>query len=117
MKVYWKIPLGRALIQAMEEMELDDEMRDQIVEKYEKAIDKEFDQLQQGAGRTNSNRHKLQGTCKYYKNLYSVWNFNVSSFSINLEDNKQIKDSSCNFLTVPHSDYQMRTGTQSNRRS
>ena len=43
MKVYWSIPLGRALKQAMEEMELDDDMRDQITEKYEKAIDKEFD--------------------------------------------------------------------------
>ena len=58
MQVYWQIPLGTALIEAMEEMDLDENLRNQVIEKYKKAVEKEFENMNQN-GRTNSNRYKL----------------------------------------------------------
>jgi hypothetical protein len=37
--------LGTALKEAMEEMDLDDDLRNQVIEKYKKAVEKEFENM------------------------------------------------------------------------
>ena len=60
LKVYWMTPLGKALQEAMAEMDIRGEFKDQIVEKYERAIEKEFENLNYNLGKNNQGtRFKL----------------------------------------------------------
>ena len=43
MKVYWMTPLGKALQETIKEMNIKGELKDKIIEKYEKAIEREFE--------------------------------------------------------------------------
>jgi len=116
LKVYWMTPLGKALQEAMAEMDIRGELKDQIVEKYERAIEKEFENLNYNLGKNNQGtRFKLQGHCKTYNNIYQVWNFNIEKFSVNLDD-KSIRDSSCIFMTIPHGEFQLRRGGVTSRK-
>ena len=43
--VYWYTPCGKALKEAMEIMNFDDEIKQKIQEKFEKAIENQFEEL------------------------------------------------------------------------
>jgi hypothetical protein len=109
-------PLGKALQEAIQEMNIKGDLKDQIIEKYEKAIEKQFEDLSMNSHKTNnSSRFKLTADCKFYNNIYDVWKFNIKKFSVNLED-KHIRDQSCIMMTIPHGDYQIRPGASSNKK-
>ena len=113
LKVYWSTPLGESLKEAMQELNIKGDLHDLISEKFEKSMDQEFEKL--GAKESPNNpqgtnpwRHKLQGTCKYYNNVFNVCVFSVKKFSIHLESGTRIVDVPCMFKAVPHGDYQMK---------
>ena len=61
-KVYWMTPLGKALQEAIAEMNIRGDLGDQIIDKYEKAMEKQFEQLGEYSGKYhNSSRFKLLG--------------------------------------------------------
>ena len=55
-------PLGKALQEAIAEMNIRGDLGDQIIDKYEKAMEKQFEQLGEYSGKYhNSSRFKLLG--------------------------------------------------------
>jgi Mg2+ and Co2+ transporter CorA len=70
MKVYWMTPLGKALQETIKEMNIKGELKEKIIEKYEKSIEREFENYSSQINKnTNSSRFKMTGTCDY-NNIY-----------------------------------------------
>ena len=45
----------------------------------------------------------MTGQCDY-NNIYQVWKFIIDKLNVSLED-RQIRDSSCILITIPHGDF------------
>jgi len=98
-------PLGRALKDAVAEMNISEDLDKKIQHEFERAIEQEFaihNQNHSGKVSAAAHRYKLTGHCKTYNNVYRVWNFNIERFEANLEDKKIKSEVECKLISIPH---------------
>lgn len=108
-------PLGKALKDSMEEMEIDSNLKSLIEAKYVKAIEEEFKEIGSQQKSSNPPRCKFTGKCKTYNNMYQVWHFDISSFELYLDERKKY-DVPTSLISIPHTDFQMRHTWHNNRK-
>jgi hypothetical protein len=99
-------PLGKALKDSIVDLNIQGELKDRILKKFEDAVDAEFKKLgPDDITKTKMvNKNKLHGVCKTYNNFCNVWNFQIENFNVTL-DNQHINDQSCKLLTIAHGDF------------
>lgn len=133
--IYLKTPLGQALEEAIDDMELNEEQKQNILEKFHKAVEKQFQDLKTSAygvqgglgsqinytenpqdypgphrdhSKSHTYKNKLESKCKSYKCMFFTWQFQMENFKVTMEDNQVIQAPTCNFWGVPHKEYQMK---------
>lgn len=98
-------PLGRALKEAISEMNLAEDLDKKIQGEFERAIEKEFELYNAnypGKCSAAANRYKLTGHCKTYNNVYRVWNFNIEKFEAKVEGETIDSKVECKLISIPH---------------
>ena len=112
MRVYWVTPLGKALNEAIEEMNLPEELEKKIKPEFEKAIEHQFNANDKQTSNKAALRLKFNGSCKTYNNVYRVWNFNIEKFKtdcfkgdFNTECLNMESEAECKLISTPHMDY------------